>query len=328
MTRLGLDYAGGRPNPAAIAKAGYTFTCRYLTDGGSGLPGKLLTPDEYTALIAAGVSVAVNYETAADRMRSGYTGGVADAQTAQAMLEVIGYPLDARPVYFSADWDATETDQVCIDAYLTGAASVIGVGRVGVYGSFYVIKRCLDNGTATWAWQATAWSGGQIEPRAHILQHVSTVTVDGVACDVNEALQTDFGQHPTTHRRERHDMDQLPATETPKNPNSPPSTWPQTNRDIGFDPAGGLEGGFEGIFGVQEWGGRTVDDARGFLRLASWITPTGLVPVSFALSGAGAGVIIRDHSPTVPLNAPAGATGLTVNFAAPGGAYLAEGRTT
>lgn len=323
---LGVDYAGGRPNPAALIEAGYLFACRYLSDGGSSLPGKLLTAREYEALLAAGVGVVPNWETTSDRMRAGRQAGIDDATAATAVLNDVGYPPD-RAVYFSADWDTTPADQAAIDAYLTGAATVIGASQVGVYGSYYVVRRCLNNGTAAWAWQTVAWSGGQIEPRAHILQHAATVTVGGVQCDVNQALQADFGQHPTSRRRRHHDMDTLPATPPPRDPNSAPSTWPQINRDVGFDPAGGPEGGFEGCFGCQEWGGRTADDVRGFLRLASWITPTGLIPVSAALSTAGSGVVVHDHSPTAPMTAPSGATGISVNYAAPGGAYFTEGRT-
>lgn len=194
-TFLGLDYAGGVPQPTAIVNAGYGFVCRYLTPGGAGLPGKLLTPSEFTALQAAGIAVVLNFETTADRMRAGHDAGIADAQVAHATANSLGIPAD-RAVYFSADFDATPVDQVAIDAYLTGAASVIGAARVGVYGSYYAVQRCLDNGTAHWAWQTSAWSGGLIEPRAHIYQHGGTVLVGGVECDINEALQVDFGQHP------------------------------------------------------------------------------------------------------------------------------------
>jgi hypothetical protein len=191
---LGLDYSGGRPGGAAIRAAGYGFVCRYLSDGGTRLPGKLLTPGEYRDLMAHGVAVVINWETFAQRMRDGYQAGVADARQADAVARRVGHPLD-RPIYFSADWDTTPADQVSIDDYLNGAASVLGRPRVGVYGSYYVCRRCLDNGTATWTWQTGAWSGGQREPRAHIYQRIGTVTVNGVPCDVNESLRPDFGQH-------------------------------------------------------------------------------------------------------------------------------------
>ena len=190
----GLDYAGGIPPAAAISAAGYRFVVRYLTPGGPALPGKLLTPSEYASLITAGVAVTVNFETNAIRMKDGHDAGVADARTADAAVRKIGHPTD-KPIYFSADWDTTPADQVAIDAYLRGVAEVIGFDRVGVYGSYYVVKRCLDNGTARWAWQTLAWSGGHTDPRAHIFQRIGTVFIGGVPCDINESNADYFGQH-------------------------------------------------------------------------------------------------------------------------------------
>lgn len=199
---LGLDYAGGRPGGPAITAAGYGFVCRYLSDGGPDLPGKLLTAAEYTDLQAHGVAVVVNWESSADRMKAGRAAGISDAVDAEAVASDLGVPAD-RPIYFSADWDATPGDQVLIDAYLTGAASVIGAGRVGVYGGYWVVSRCLDNHTATWAWQTGAWSptnpdgSKKVDPRAHLYQRTTGYAfVGGVECDVNEALTIDFGQHP------------------------------------------------------------------------------------------------------------------------------------
>lgn len=316
---LGLDYAGGRPKPSAITAGGFSFVCRYLTSGGPGLPGKLLNPDEYAALGAAGVAVVPNWETFDTRMLAGHDAGVADARAAAAYLTKLGHPND-RPVFFSADFDATPAQQAEVDDYLRGCASVLGPARVGVYGSYYVVKRCLDNHTAVWAWQAMAWSGGQVDDRAHIVQRTATAVVDGIPCDVNEArVLPDYGQHPIPHQHRRSEMTQLPATKRPDDPNSDPATWPQTNYDVDF-----VAGqGWAGVFGTEEWPGRTTDTARGFLRLASWILTDGrLIPVSDQLSTTGKGVVIFDHAPTCALVAPAGACGLTINYAAPGGAVV------
>lgn len=205
MPVLGLDYAASRPGGRAIASAGYRFVCRYLSPGGPSLPGKLLTLAEYTDLKAYGVAVVCNWETTATRMRAGAAAGRADATQAAAVVAQLGIPA-TRPIYFSADFDATPDDQVAIDAYLIAAAGVIGAARVGVYGGYWTVQRCLDNRTARWAWQTGAWSPSvpatdrpdrhQIDPRAHIYQRVnSTAVVGGVQCDINEALQADFGQY-------------------------------------------------------------------------------------------------------------------------------------
>jgi hypothetical protein len=190
---LGLDYAGGIPGGAAIMASGYQFVVRYLSSGGAGLPGKLLTAAEYSDLQRAGVAVVCNWETTATRMLGGRAAGVADAQSAAGVCQSLGHPTD-RPIYFSADFDATPGQQALIDEYLRGAAEVIGLARVGVYGGFWVVKRCLDNGTARWGWQTGAWSGGNVDPRIHLYQRIGYVTVNGVQCDVNEARQLDFGQ--------------------------------------------------------------------------------------------------------------------------------------
>ncbi len=129
-------------------------------------------------------------------------------------------------------------------------------------------------------------------------------------------------------RKEHHEMDQLPATELPVDPNSDPRSWPQRNYDVGFDPAGGWEGSFAFGFGVQEWGGRTVDTVRGYLSLASWINADrSLSPVDPVFTREGGGHVILNHDPTRTYSAPNGAVGVTLNYAAPGGAYVTEGRS-
>ncbi len=195
VSARGLDYADVRPGGAAIRDSGYGFVVRYLSDGGASLPGKILTPEEADDLRAHGIDIVSNWETYADRMLEGYDAGRTDAKYARAQVLRCGGRLD-RPIYFSADWDATPEQQSAIDAYLNGAASVIGAENVGVYGGYWVVKRCLDNGTARWGWQAEAWSGGNVDQRAHLrqLNNAGYAWVGGVQCDINESTTSDYGQ--------------------------------------------------------------------------------------------------------------------------------------
>ena len=191
---LGVDYAGGRPGGAALKAAGYDFACRYLSDGGPGLPGKLLLPAEAADLLACGVDIVSNWETTATTMLGGAAQGAADAQQAQAQHAACGGP-PSRPIYFSADWGASGDQLNLIGAYLDAAAGVLGgVQRVGIYGSCSVVDWCLANGHAAWGWQTDAWSGGNRSSGAHIHQRIQQDTVNGVAVDVNENLTADFGQ--------------------------------------------------------------------------------------------------------------------------------------
>lgn len=191
--RFGLDYAAGRPGGQAIRAAGFDFAVRYLSPGGPTLPGKLLTTEEAADLRAHEVSIVSNWETTATRMLDGFQAGVTDARAAVAQVLRCGGRTD-RPVYFSVDFDATPAQQLPINAYLDGAATVLGREWVGIYGGYWPVSRALDAGAARWAWQTDAWSGSNVETRRHLRQTRRQVVVGGVVCDVNEAEADDFGQ--------------------------------------------------------------------------------------------------------------------------------------
>lgn len=184
----GVDYAWSHPGGAALKAAGKQFACRYLSPDSS----KNLTRVEADDLAAHGVWCVVVYEATAQRALSGEAGGAADAKTAQAQAKAAGMP-SGRPIYFAVDFDATASQQAAINAYLDGAASVLGASRVGIYGGYYPVKRALDAGKATWAWQTIAWSGGQWDVRAVIRQGAQK-SINGVSCDLDTAIAADYGQ--------------------------------------------------------------------------------------------------------------------------------------
>ena len=185
----GLDYSWGRPNLQAVKDAGFSFVVRYLAAVGQ---GKEITKPEADAIRNAGLGLALVYEQYVSRPKEGRAAGKVDGLTALNQARSVGFP-DDRPIYFAVDWDTTEADQAAIDEYLRGAAEVIGAGRVGVYGSFYVVERCKANGSATWFWQTYAWSGGQISKYAHFRQYLNGQTIGGAAVDFNETYKEDFG---------------------------------------------------------------------------------------------------------------------------------------
>lgn len=134
----------------------------------------------------------------------------------------------------------------------------------------------------------------------------------------------------TTLLTDEVDMIKLPRTNTPPDANSPPSSWSQRNYTVGWNLVDGWMGKAAFSFGVQDWGSRTVDTARGFLLLASWIFIDGRrVPVDRTLTKEGGGLIIWQHKPTIEYVAPPGCVGVTLNYAAPSdeGAYVAVGRS-
>jgi len=187
----GVDYSAAPPGGAAIAAAGYRFAARYLSNS----PSKNIDEAEAADLRSNGIDVVVVWETTAMRALDGQAAGSQDAAAAREQADALGFPADA-PIYFAVDFDASEAQQAPIDAYLSAAGSVLGADLVGVYGGFYVVERCFENGTATFGWQTGAWSGGQVSDQAHIYQRIGQVTVGGTECDVDEALQDNFGQWP------------------------------------------------------------------------------------------------------------------------------------
>ncbi|TDD69376.1 DUF1906 domain-containing protein [Actinomadura darangshiensis] len=189
MTIFGIDYAWSHPSVSAMRSAGVKFVCRYLSHDAS----KNLDRAEADRLSDAGIWMVVVWETTAKRALSGKAGGADDAREAARQAKACGMPED-RPIYFAVDWDATPGQQDDINAYLDGAASVIGRDRVGLYGGYYPVKRALDAGKARWAWQTYAWSGGQWVGRAQIQQYRNGVQVGGADCDYDRAMEADYGQ--------------------------------------------------------------------------------------------------------------------------------------
>jgi hypothetical protein len=193
---LGVDYAGGRPAGKALHDAGIVFACRYLSDGGPSLPGKQLLPAEAEDLRGHGISIVSNWETTADRMIAGYDAGRTDATKARDWVAHCGGDPN-RPIYFSADWDATPEQQTPINEYLRACGDVLGgPDKVGIYAGYWPLSRALDAGVAKWAWQTEAWSGTNVDARVNIMQRntLGYKYVDGVQCDVDQAHTVDYGQ--------------------------------------------------------------------------------------------------------------------------------------
>lgn len=192
----GLDYAfAPHPSIAAIKAAGASFVCRYISAfAANDRNGKNLLASEKSALLAERISIVVVAEGAANRMLGGNAAGVADARHADAVVRALG--MAGLPIYFSCDFDASPAQQSPINAYLDGAASVVGLRRTGIYGGYYPVRRALDAGKAVFAWQTYAWSGGQWDSRAQLRQTLNDVTVGGASCDRNVSMAPDFGQWP------------------------------------------------------------------------------------------------------------------------------------
>lgn len=192
----GIDYAfNPHPSTTAIKAGHYGFVCRYISSLAiNDRNGKNLLKSELSNFLKAGIDVVVVAEEGASDMLAGHARGVERGKHAQAVVKALG--MASIPVYFACDFDATEAEQAPINAYLDGAASVIGRNRVGIYGGYWPLSRAMKAGKAQWGWQTYAWSGGNWYSGAHIRQVHNGINVGGAACDLDVAMHTDFGQHP------------------------------------------------------------------------------------------------------------------------------------
>jgi len=188
---FGVDYAQVASASAirAFVDHDVKFACRYYSHS----TWKNLTPAEAKALAAAGLWIVTVWETTATRTLGGHAAGVDDARAAAVQAKACGQPAD-RPIYFAVDWDATAGQQAAINAYLDGAASVLGKKRVGIYGGYGPVSRAMQGGHAAWGWQTYGWSGGRWYPGAQLQQYSNDHVIGGVGLDYDRATKSDYGQ--------------------------------------------------------------------------------------------------------------------------------------
>lgn len=179
-----LDYSAGRLSSSVIRAAGYTGAIRYV-DSPNLAGGKHITPAEYQELTAAGLSVMLVFEVNEEDPDGGFARGVQYAQRAKAGADWIGYH---GPIFFCEDRPSTPS-VANWRAYLDGAASVLGAGRVGAYGFFGAMDAAI--GHAACFWQAGARR--DIRPHVHFWQDNNyQPTVGGIQTDRNLII------HPVT----------------------------------------------------------------------------------------------------------------------------------
>lgn len=183
----GIDFSWARPGGAAIAAAGKKFVMRYLYPDGQG--GKGLDASEVADYRNHSLLIGVVYESSANRALAGFAAGAADARTSVAQLAALG--MSGTVVYFGVDFDVT-SQMATVKDYLSGAASVLGKTRTGVYGEFDVIEQCVGV-VCDYGWQTYAWSRGKVSAKANVYQYLNGQTINGGAVDLCRNLKNDFG---------------------------------------------------------------------------------------------------------------------------------------
>lgn len=193
----GVDFSATANNDwgalaAALKANGKRFAGRYAVNDKSP-NGRGITAEEYQALTSAGVDVFLYWQTTTNWMLDGYAAGAQGAVNAQNNITAEGMPA-TMPVYFACDFDAIPAQQAVIDDCLRGAASVLGIERVGLYAGYWPLTRAMANKSATWFCQTTAWSGGQIASGVHLYQYDYNQYIAGTNCDWVRAYKDNYGQ--------------------------------------------------------------------------------------------------------------------------------------
>ena len=182
MAEIAYDYASGPIAPSALEAAGVGTVVRYVSTAGN---GKNITSSEYSDLTAAGIQVALVYETTATWMQGGYDAGLAAAKSARAQASAVGYPA-AHPIWYADDFEDTSAQITTVLDCLRGCAAAEGAqSLVEIYAQYSAVEAAYAAGYTT-PWQTVAWSNGSRSAHAVLYQTGKQTTCGGVQVDINE----------------------------------------------------------------------------------------------------------------------------------------------
>jgi hypothetical protein len=151
------DHSWGRPGAQAIKDAGYLGVMRYLGDPAN---GRNISKPELDSYHAIGLRVGLVWESAANHVLTGFTGGTADGPDANYWADQIGVPEDHLIIGTTVDFDAT-LDQLRgpIADYAKGF-SRNSKRPQQPYGSYTTLETlCGELNLFPCGWQTAGWSG-------------------------------------------------------------------------------------------------------------------------------------------------------------------------
>lgn len=198
-----VDYAAGVPSARSVKAAGHLGAVRYVSErrpGANWMLGKPVTLKETQDFKANGLATASVYQfgraETADWLK-GAAGAAVHAPQAIRLHAAAGGPT-GRPIYVAIDDNPTLAQfNSLISPYLRAFGVALNAAgyQLGVYGNFYTIAWCLEDGIGSFFWQHDWGSRGNIHPRANIHQVGGRQAyIDGVQVDINNVYASDWGQ--------------------------------------------------------------------------------------------------------------------------------------
>jgi hypothetical protein len=214
---LGVDTNGSTLDIGHAKSQGVGFVGRYISFDGS---HPVLSASEVARFKGQMPLIAIWEKDKRRAVESGsvqeeFLRGVEDAHASDKALSAAGVP--GKAVYFTVDFDVTPsfwnektkdtaTKQEIVKgdlviAYFKGIKSVLGVKRMGAYGTYTTVKELFDAGLIHYGWQQTfASRGDKTDARAQLRQYdiYPDQTGWGVsgagALDLDRAVKGSFGQ--------------------------------------------------------------------------------------------------------------------------------------
>lgn len=192
-----IDYSTWRPKTQNDL-GGVNGAIRYIAHD----TAKAASGAELQMLHGWNIGTALVFEDAADRAAAGAGAGGVDGLFAAAELEQLKVPR-GRPLYVAVDFDIPDyaPDQSAPMAKLGPVGEYLhefGLElndsgyMLGVYGGYWCVSRAMNAGLTAWAWQTSAWSGGQVDQRIRLYQ--PGISLEGGNWDLDLAGTRDWGQ--------------------------------------------------------------------------------------------------------------------------------------
>ena len=214
-TEYWIDYSARRLSGADVAASAIgpngekcTGAIRYV-DAPNLIQTKHTDQTEYNDLLAHGIKVRLVHQGSTTDADGGYPAGVARAQRAKAGADWLGYD---GVIFFTND--RTELPSLANwQNYLRGAASVLGIERVGAYGFANALNGAVGFASAFWQ------SGRESDLVSHANYYQwnnGRVYVAGTECDLNKVIRDYIpgpiggGSSPGTEIEEDEDEDMAP----------------------------------------------------------------------------------------------------------------------
>jgi hypothetical protein len=165
---IGFDFSWTKPDPDAMADAGYEFAIGYVSPN----PAKNLSARQVAAYQDAGIGVGLVWESTAGRALDGRAAGEQDGRAAEAQANALGYPDDAV-IFFAVDKNTTRADRPAIRKYAE-AFNEATRRPVGIFGEADVIDHFVTPGEppVRYGWQTSAWSKGRVSDKADLFKRV------------------------------------------------------------------------------------------------------------------------------------------------------------